>query len=241
MESPQPEVRDYILIEDIAPSDRPREKAMRDGIGSLSTPELVAIIFGNGMRGKSVLTMSQELLRRYGGRLSDIASRSVRDIVRDNPGVGPAKAIGLLAAFELGMRCRDEDVEIKPVIKGSDSVYALMRRRLQHIHHEEFWVLMLSRGNTVVDRLQISSGGTAATVVDPKIIFKRVMERGDEVASIILVHNHPSGNLRPSIEDDRLTSRLVEGGKLLDITVFDHVIITPNGYFSYADEGKMRN
>ena len=147
MESPQPEVRDYILIEDIAPSDRPREKAMRDGVGSLSTPELIAIIFGNGMRGKSVLTMSQELLRRYSGCLSDIAARSVREIVRDNPGVGPAKAIGLLAAFELGMRCRDEDVERKPVVRGSDSVYALMRRQLQHIHHEEFWVLLLSRSN----------------------------------------------------------------------------------------------
>ncbi len=239
MESPQPEVRDYILIEDIAPSDRPREKAMRDGVGSLSTPELIAIIFGNGMRGKSVLTMSQELLRRYSGCLSDIAARSVREIVRDNPGVGPAKAIGLLAAFELGMRCRDEDVERKPVVRGSDSVYALMRRQLQHIHHEEFWVLLLSRSNAVVDRVQISSGGTAATVVDPKLIFKRVMERGDAVSAIILVHNHPSGNCRPSMEDDRLTLRLKEGGKLLDVAVLDHIIITPTSYFSYADEGKM--
>ena len=239
MESPQPEARDYILIEDLAPSDRPREKAMRDGIGSLSTAELVAIIFGNGMRGKSVLTMSQELLRRYGGRLSDIASRSVREIVRDNQGVGPAKAISLLAAFELGMRCRDEEIESKPVIKGSDTVYALMRRQLQHIHHEEFWVLMLSRSNAVVDRVQISSGGTAATVVDPKLIFKRVMERGDAVAGIILVHNHPSGNRRPSQEDDRLTHRLKEGGALLDVRVMDHIIITPSGYYSYCDECKM--
>ncbi|WP_289751047.1 RadC family protein [Muribaculum intestinale] len=239
MESPQPEVRDYILIEDIAPSDRPREKAMRDGIGSLSTAELVAIIFGNGMRGKSVLTMSQELLRRYGSQLSDIASRSVREIVRDNPGVGPAKAISLLAAFELGMRCRDEEVERKPVIKGSDTVYALMRRQLQHIHHEEFWIVMLSRNNSVIDRVQISSGGTAATVVDPKLIFKRVMERGDMVAGIILVHNHPSGNLRPSQADDALTRRLRDGGALLDIRVLDHIIITHGGYFSYCDEGKM--
>jgi DNA repair protein RadC len=239
MESPQPEVRDYILIEDIAPSDRPREKAMRDGIGSLTTAELLAIIFGNGTRGKSVLTMSQEVLCKYGGRLSDIAKRSVREIVRDNPGIGPAKAIGLLAAFELGMRCRDEEVERKPLIKASSDVFSLMRRHLEHILHEEFWVLLLSRSNMVIDRLQISSGGTTSTVVDPKLIFKRVMEYGDSVCGIILVHNHPSGNLHPSGEDDRLTQQIKDGGKLLDIRVLDHVIIAPTGYYSYSDESRL--
>jgi DNA repair protein RadC len=199
----------------------------------------MAIIFGNGIRGKSVLTMSQEVLRKYGGRLSDIAKRSVREIVRDNPGIGPAKAIALLAAFELGMRCRDEDVERKPQIKGSNDAYALMRRQLEHLLHEEFWVLLLSRSNMVLDRVQISSGGTTATVVDPKLIFKRVMEHGDSVCGIILVHNHPSGNLRPSSEDDKLTKQIKEGGKLLDVRVLDHLIIAPTGYYSYADEGRM--
>lgn len=239
MESTLDEHRDYILIEDLAPDDRPREKAMRDGIGSLSTPELMAIIFGNGIRGKSVITMSQELLRRYDGRLSTIARKSPREIVRDNPGVGPAKAIGLLAAFELGMRCRDEEPEERPQIKCSKDGYALIRRKLQHLNHEEFWVIMLSRSNNVIDKIRVSSGGTAATVVDAKIIFKRVLERGDEVSGLMLVHNHPSGALRPSLEDDKLTKRLVDGAKLLDLRVLDHLIVTPTDYYSYTDNSRL--
>lgn len=239
MESPSPQVRDYILIEDLATDDRPREKAMRNGIRSLSKAELMAIIFGNGIKGKSVLTMSQELLANNQGRLTNIARKSIKEIIKDNPGIGPAKAIALAAAIELGIRCQEESPEDRVRIVGSNTVYKHMRGRLQRLNHEEFWILLLTRSNYVLDTLCISQGGTAATVVDPKLLFKKVVEQGDKVASIVLVHNHPSGNLRPSKEDDILTKRLSECGKLLDISVIDHLIITPEAYYSYADEAKL--
>lgn len=232
-------MRDYILIEDLAADDRPREKALRNGIGSLSNAELIAIIFGNGMKGKSVLTMSQELIARNNGRLSDIARKSIREIVKENQGIGPAKAISLAAAIELGMRCQAEQPAERTRITGSTSVYELMRPKLQLLNHEEFWIILLTRSNLVIDTLRLSQGGSAGTVVDNKLLFKRVLEQGDVVSGIILVHNHPSGNLRPSMEDDSLTSRIKKGGELLDIRVLDHVIITPTSYYSYNDESRL--
>ena len=239
MESLSPQARDYILIEDLAADDRPREKALRNGIRSLSKAELIAIIFGNGMKGKSVLTVSRELLANNQGRLSNIARKSIKEIVKDNPGIGPAKAIALVAAIELGIRCQSETPDDKIRIVGSETVYNYMRGKLQRLNHEEFWVLLLSRSNHIIDSMCISQGGTAATVVDPKLLFKKVIDQGDKVSAIILVHNHPSGNLRPSADDDRLTKRLSEGGKILDIPVLDHLIITPESYFSYADEARL--
>lgn len=239
MESLSPHVRDYLLIEDLATDDRPREKAMRNGIRSLSKAELIAIIFGNGIKGKSVLTMSQELLANNHGRLSVIARKSIKEIIKGNPGIGPAKAIALAAAIELGIRCQEEAPQDKVRIIGSESVYSHIRGKLQRLNHEEFWIIMLSRSNHVVDTVCISQGGTSMTVVDPKILFKRVVEQGDIVSSIILVHNHPSGNLKPSNEDDMLTKKIKEGGRLLDIPVLDHLIITPESYYSYRDEGKL--
>ncbi len=232
-------MRDYVLIEDMAFDDRPREKALRHGIATLSNAELIAIIFGNGMKGKSVLTMSRELIARNNGRLSDLARKSIKEMVKETPGIGPAKAIALAAAIELGMRCQAETPQEKPRISGSNSVYSLMRGRLQLLNHEEFWVLLLSRSNQVIDTVRISQGGSAATVVDMKLLFKRVLEEGDVVSAIIPVHNHPSGNLNPSVQDDALTRKIKEGGALLDISVLDHIIISPAGYYSYNDEGRM--
>ncbi len=232
-------MRDYILIEDLAADDRPREKALRNGINSLSNAELIAIIFGNGIKGKSVLTMSQELLARNNSRLSDIARKGIREIVKENPGIGPAKAISLAAAIELGMRCQAETPAERVRITGSQSVYDMMRSKLQLLNHEEFWIVLLTRANLVIDTMRLSQGGSAGTVVDTKLLFKRVLEYGDVVAGIILVHNHPSGTCRPSREDDMLTQRIKSGGELLDIKVLDHLIITPSSYYSYNDEGRM--
>lgn len=232
-------MRDYILIEDLAADDRPREKALRNGINSLSNAELIAIIFGNGIKGKSVLTMSQELLARNNSRLSDIARKGIREIVKENPGIGPAKAISLAAAIELGMRCQAETPAERVRITGSQSVYDMMRSKLQLLNHEEFWTVLLTRANLVIDTMRLSQGGSAGTVVDTKLLFKRVLEYGDVVAGIILVHNHPSGTCAPSREDDMLTQRIKSGGELLDIKVLDHLIITPSSYYSYNDEGRM--
>lgn len=234
-----PPSRDYLLMEDLPEDDRPREKAMRHGIRSLSKAELIAIIFGNGMRGKSVLTMSQELLSRNNGRLSDIARKSIKEVIKENAGIGPAKAIALAAAIELGMRCQAEDPLERRKIAQSSDVYNHMRIKLQLLNHEEFWVVLLNRSNEVIGEICISQGGTTSTVVDVKLLYRRVMEYGHIVSGIVLVHNHPSGIRRPSVQDDSLTKRLKGAGELLDIRVLDHIIVTPTDYFSYADEGKL--
>ncbi len=183
--------------------------------------------------------MSQELLNHNDGKLSRLARLSIKEIVRDNPGIGPAKAISLAAAIELGIRCRDELPAERPTVTASTSAYNIIRGTLQNITHEEFWVIMLSRANQLIDMFCLSSGGSAATVVDTKLLFKRILAEGDCVSSIIICHNHPSGNLRPSMDDDKLTRKIVDGGAILDIRVLDHIIVTPNGYYSYRDEGKI--
>ncbi len=238
MEPENKSERDYVLIQDIAECDRPREKALRMGVHSLDNAELMAIIFGNGIRGKSVLTMSQQLLAKNKGSLLNISRKSIKTIVRENPGIGPAKAIALAAAIELGMRCHTELPAQRIKITGSESVYQVMEADMHSLPHEEFWVLMLSRGNQLIDRFCLSRGGSSATVVDLKLLFKRVLAEGETVSSLILVHNHPSGMLRPSAEDIALTKRISEGAKLLDLRVLDHIIISNSGYYSFADEGQ---
>lgn len=228
-----------IMMNDLADDDKPREKALRNGIRSLSNAELIAILFGNGIRGKSVLTMSQELLAANKWQLSILGRKSIQSIIKENPGIGPAKAISLAAAIELGRRYREEPVVDKPIIKGSETVYELMRDKLELLTHEEFWVLMLNRQNKVEDTVRLSQGGSVSTVVDTKLLFKQALERGEGASALVLVHNHPSGNIKPSPQDDQLTKKIVDGGQLLDIRVLDHVIITDHGYYSYNDNGRI--
>lgn len=235
---------DYIVdtprpnrVADLSPDDKPREKAMRHGIKALSNAELLAIILGSGIPGLSVVDLSKQMLRDCDNKLSILSSMSIAEIVRKYKGIGPAKAVSLAAAIELGIRCRDEEIGTEPLIRSSDDVFRIMRPIVSSLPHEEFWLLILSRANRVKHRCRISSGGTAATVVDIKMIMKTAV---DHLASaIILVHNHPSGNDRPSHEDDELTRRIREAGKLLDIRVLDHVIVARDRYYSYGDDGRM--
>lgn len=223
-------------ISDLDDSDKPREKALKHGISELSNAELLAIVFGSGLPGKSVIQLSQEILASCDNRLSRLSRMSIHEVVSKYNGIGPAKAITLAAAFELSNRCRDE-FDTEPQITNSNDVYKLMRTRLERLNFEEFWILMLSRNNKVLYEERLSKGGTASTVVDPKLVFKSAI---DKLASgIILVHNHPSGNCKPSPEDDKLTQRLKEGGNILDIRVLDHVIITPDKFYSYTDNGRL--
>lgn len=232
----KPENR-FSRISDLDDSDKPREKALAQGIRSLSNAELIAIVFGSGLPGKSVIQLSQEILGSCNNRLSRLSRMSIHEVVNKYNGIGPAKAISLAAAFELGCRCRDEEVAEDPMIRQSSDVYNIMRNRLERLNYEEFWVLMLSRSNRIIYEERLSQGGTASTVVDIKLLLKSVI---DKLASgIILVHNHPSGNCTPSQEDDRLTHRIKDVATLLDIKVFDHIIITPNSYYSYTDNSKI--
>lgn len=229
-----------LRIADLASDDRPREKALESGIKSLTNAELMAIILGGGIQGMSVIDLARTILHHNDNSLASIAGMSVSEMSAKYKGIGPAKAVALAAAFELGIRCRDEmaraDNEIT-VIRSSSDIYNLMRSRLELCEREEFWVLMLSRSNRVKCKVCISQGGTAATVVDIKLVLKRAIDNLAE--SLVLIHNHPSGTLATSAEDDSLTKRITTGAEYLGMKVIDHVIITRNGFLSYHDTGKL--
>lgn len=222
---------------DLHEEDKPREKAMQHGIQSLTTAELIAIILGSGMVGKSVITLARDIMHDHSNNLFTVSQMSIDEMCRRYKGIGPAKAIGLKAAFELGTRAIEDAANLPAQITGGNDVYSIMRQKLQSINYEEFWVLHLSRSNRVIARECISRGGTAATVVDTKLILKSALNKLS--SAIILVHNHPSGNLRPSPQDDQLTRHIKDGAQLLDMRVLDHIIITQAGYYSYADEGRL--
>ena len=225
-------------ITDLSADDRPREKALQNGIRSLSDAELLAIIFGGGLPGVSVVDLSRSILRDCDGRVDLLARMSMNELMRKYKGVGPAKAVSLAAAFELGRRNREQSAaNDDPVIRTSADVVNIMAPLVEGLEYEEFWVLMLSRSNRVTYRRLISQGGTAATVVDVKLLLKRAIDCLAE--SMILIHNHPSGNPAPSGEDDLLTKRIAEGAKLLGIRVLDHVIIARQKSYSYADNARL--
>ena len=233
----EPENRFIGRIADLDEGDKPREKALSQGIRSLSNAELLAIIFGSGLPGKSVISMSQEILASCDNRLSRLSRLSIHEMKKKFKGVGTAKAISLAAAFELGLRTRDEDAALDPQIKCSTDIYNIRRTKLERLEYEEFWVLYLSRSNRIIYEEYMSKGGVSGTITDIRLILKRALEL--LASGIILVHNHPSGNLRPSPDDDRITTKTKEAAKLLDINVLDHLIITPTSYFSYNDNGRL--
>jgi len=236
-DSDMPADNNLNLMRNLADNERPREKALNFGFATLSDAELLAIILRTGRQGRSVIELSREILARCDNRLGTLSRMTANEICRDIKGIGPTKAITLLAAIELGSRCAADLTSDRPQITGSESIYRLMRGQLERINHEEFWILTLNRANRVTGRCLVSRGGTAATVVDAKIVFRQALDR--QAQAIVLLHNHPSGNLRPSAEDNRLTEKLKSAATLLDITVLDHIIITPGGYYSYHDEGKL--
>lgn len=221
-------------IKSWSPEDRPREKLLQKGTSALSDAELIAILLGSGTTTMSAVDLAKRILQGAGNNLHDLARLSVKDLMKFK-GIGEAKAITIIAALELGRRRKELDPEEKPKIVSSRVAYELLKAHLQDIPHEEFWVLLINRANRVIKKQQISQGGIAGTVADPKLIFKIALE---ELASgIILAHNHPSGNLTVSKSDMELTKKLKEAGKFLEIQVLDHIIIAGTKYFSFLDEG----
>lgn len=219
-----------------AEEDRPREKLLLKGKGALSDAELIAILIGSGTRELSAVDLSKIILQKASNNLNELAKISLKDLMKIK-GIGEAKAISIAAALELGRRRKDSEVVRRPKITSSKDAYEQIRSYLMDLPHEEFWILLLTRSNEVIRPVQISQGGISGTVADPKIIFKSALEH--LASSMILVHNHPSGNLKPSEADKELTRRLVTSGKLLDIPVLDHLIVSELGYLSFADEGML--
>ncbi|MHA7100283.1 RadC family protein [Roseivirga pacifica] len=219
-----------------AEEDRPREKLLLKGRTNLSDAELIAILIGSGSSELSAVELSKKILSSVGNNLNALAKLSVKDLTQFK-GIGEAKAIAIVSALEIGRR-RNQSAPVERVkITGSKTAYDLIRPDLIDQPIEQFWVLMLARNNTVLHKRCVSTGGVSGTVADPKIIFKKALE--DLASGIILVHNHPSGNLKPSQADIKLTNKLSEAGKLLEIPVIDHIIFTEHGYYSFADEGML--
>ncbi|MBC8987325.1 DNA repair protein RadC [Pedobacter sp. N36a] len=220
-------------IKQWAEADRPREKLILHGRRHLTDAELVAIFIVSGNVEESAVDLSKRILASCNHDLDALGRMSVQDLCKFR-GIGEARAISIISALELGRRRKPSTV-ILPKITSSHDCYRELSPVLTDLTHEEFWILLLNRANEVLAKLQISVGGLSGTVADPKIIYKIALEHG--ASYIVLAHNHPSGNLKPSPEDLQLTNKLVSAGKLLDLPVLDHLIITNKSFFSFNDDG----
>ena len=221
-------------IKQWAEEDRPREKLLLKGKSALSDAELIAIIIGSGTPTITAVDLAKQILHSIDNNLNKLARLTVNDLKKFK-GIGEAKAINIVSALELGRRRKEADPPKTQKITCSKDVYQIITPFLQDLPHEEFWILLLDRANQLIKPVSISQGGVSGTVSDPKIIFKHALEA--LASGVILVHNHPSGNLKPSQADLKLTKQLKEAGTLLEIPVLDHMIYTDSGYFSMADEG----
>ncbi|RZS96407.1 RadC family protein [Cecembia calidifontis] len=230
-------MEDYlsIKISQLAEEDRPREKLLLKGKSALSDAELLAILLGSGTKSLSAVDLGKHILTSVNHDLSQLAKMGVSDLMKFK-GIGEAKAITIVSALELGRRRKlINDLPKRFKIGSSADVYQLMKPDLMDEPIEHFYIILLNRNNQVIKKQLISRGGTSGTVADPKIIFKHAL---DALANaIILVHNHPSGNLKPSEQDRRLTKKLKDAGENLDVSVLDHIIFTDVAYFSFSDEG----
>ncbi len=206
---------------------------MLKGKGILTKAELIAILIGSGNMEESAVTLSQKILNSVNNNLAELSKLSVKDLMKFK-GIGTAKAISIIAALELGKRRRADDVIKKDKIKSSQDVFDILYAELSDKNYEEFWILLLDRANQVIRKVNISEGGMSGTVADPKKIYKIALD--NNASSIIIAHNHPSNNLKPSTNDIELTKKIANAGKVLDISVLDHLIIGNDKYFSFADE-----
>jgi DNA repair protein RadC len=225
-----------IKIYELAEEDRPREKLLLKGKSTLSDAELIAILIGTGTAACSAVDLSRMLLASVGYNLATVARMSVSDLCKFK-GIGEAKAISIISALELGRRRKEQEPPKLLKITSSRQVYELMRPDLYDESVEQVYLLLLNRSNGLIKKERVSQGGTTASVEDPKVEFRFALEQGAQ--SLILIHNHPSGNLQPSDTDKRLTQRLQKIGKELELPLIDHLIYTDQGYFSFADEGIM--
>ncbi len=217
-----------------AEEDRPREKLLLKGRAALSDAELIAILIGSGTRNKSAVDVGKDILKGADNNLNELAKLTVKDLQRFD-GIGEAKAITIVSALELGRRRKVSEPVKREKITCAGDAYRVMQPYLLDQPVEQFWIILLNRANAIIKVHNISQGGLSGTVADPKTIFKEALDK--LASSIILVHNHPSGNLRPSEADIRLTKKLKEAGQTLDLPVLDHLIFTDQAYFSFADEG----
>ena len=225
-----------LTITQWAEEDRPREKMMLHGVSALSNAELLAILIGSGNTEESAVELMRKVLGDYRNNLNELGKVSIDELCRYK-GIGPAKAITILAASELGKRRKEEKVEERTTIFSSKDVYECFYPLMCDLPTEECWVLLLNQASKIIDKIRISTGGLNATAVDVRCILREALLK--RASAIALCHNHPSGSVRPSREDDRLTQQLNQASQCMNIRLVDHVILTDGAFYSYADEGRI--
>lgn len=233
MEYTKPKLR----ITDWAEEDRPREKLLLKGVQVLSDAELLAILIGSGNKLETAVELSQRILHSVNNNLNSLGKLTINDLIQNFNGIGEAKAITIIAALELGKRRKLTENEKQTQISSSLDVFNLFNPILSDLRHEEGWVLLMNNSNKILKKIQVSKGGINGTVIDIRMIMKNSIE--NLATNIILVHNHPSGNLTPSREDDSITTKLNAACSLLDIYLMDHVIISDQGFYSYKDKDRL--
>lgn len=228
------EVLQHLSIKEWAEDDRPREKLLLKGKQALSDAELMAILLGSGSRNETAVQLAQRILKDNNNNLFEVSRLSVEGLQKFK-GVGEAKALAIVAALELGRRKKEADYPEHTVIRSSADAYKHMGSRLSDLPHEEFWILLLNRAHKVTKTELVSRGGVSGTVADVRMMLKSAVESLS--SAIVLAHNHPSGNIRPSDADIQLTKKVREAAALFDIQLLDHIIVGEGSYYSFTDEG----
>lgn len=225
-----------LTINQWAEADRPREKMLLHGASALSDAELLAILIGSGNTEESAVELMRKVLNDYHNKLNELGKASVDELC-NYKGIGVAKAITILAASELGKRRKDETILERQTILSSKDVYECFYPLLCDLPTEEFWILLMNQASKIIDKVRVSSGGLTATVVDVRcVMYEALLKRA---SAIVICHNHPSGNIHPSREDDRLTEQVNKASQFMNIHLVDHVILTDGKFYSYADEGRI--
>ncbi|MFB6307303.1 MAG: DNA repair protein RadC [Flavobacteriales bacterium] len=225
-----------LSIKEWAEDDRPREKLLKNGRKSLSKAELLALLLGSGSIKESAVDLARRVLKTANNNFYHLRKYSLKDLQAFH-GIGEAKAITIAAGLEVGVRIEGENIPKRQKVTDSTDAFDALKGIYRDLPYEEFHVLLLNKANQVIDKILVSKGGVSGTVADPRVIFKPALEQ--LASSLILSHNHPSGNLRPSRQDVQLTKKIKDCGKLMDIPVLDHLIISEGEYYSFADEGKL--
>lgn len=223
----------HFSIKNWSEDDQPREKLLYKGKSILSDAELLAILIGSGSRNESAVDLCKKILQQNDNHLHQLQKQTVQQLMNFK-GIGEAKAITIVAALELAKRLQLSDVKTLSKITSSEDVFKLMQPLIGDLPHEEFWCLLLNNSNKVIYKFQLSKGGLTQTVVDIRLLFKTALEHF--ATAIILVHNHPSGQLTPSNADKEITQKIKQAANTLDIKLLDHIIITQTQYFSFADD-----
>jgi DNA repair protein RadC len=227
---------EYLSIKNWSVEDRPREKLIKKGVSSLSNAELLAILLGSGTRNITAVELAKSILHQAENNLGTLGKTSLIELLKIK-GVGEAKAISILAALELGRRRNFSEPPEKSKITSSHDAFNVFQPLLGDLPHEEFWILLLNRSNKIIEKYRISQGGISGTVIDTRLILKKAL---DKLASgIILCHNHPSGNKKPSEADKSITYKIQKAAKVMDISLLDHIIVADKDYFSFADNNLM--